>query len=150
MSYRQQFRKAASLLLTVALLLWAEAGLAMVPASGHSSQCHANMSGMHQATAATHAMAAGCCPRHVSAKPGCTAHPNFLLAPKHHPDCCTVNSRPSRVEALLVASRASMEFGLQVLTEPDLVLALTAPATRVDESPPFNQSVFDQKTGLRI
>ncbi len=135
----------------IALLAWAETGLATDSSAGHGPQCHATMPHMSHATAAAmHGMSAGCCPRHVSSKSGCPSHPGLMAVPAYRPDCCTVSGQPSRLHAFLIVSGATIEEIGEGFAGP-----LLAPSTRVTGwllavSPPFTKSVFETKADLRI
>jgi hypothetical protein len=146
MNARQPVRKVASLILAVTLLLWVEAGVAIVPVSAGSVQCRALMQHMHPATAAgMHAMASGCCPRHASLKPTAAA-----LPPAQRPDCCVLSNPPARPVAFLTARGAPIELRTQVSAGPVPVTSPPEAAVWLDESPPFTRLVFEMKTDLRI
>jgi len=147
MNSRQPFRKAASLILAVTLLLWVEIGVAMVPVSADSVQCRALiMQHVHSATAAAmHAMAPGCCPRHAGLKPAAAA-----LPPAQRPDCCALSNPPARPVAFLIARGASIELSTQISAGPELVPSPPGADVWLGESPRFSKLIFQMKTDLRI
>jgi hypothetical protein len=149
MSARLKIRRAASLLLTVALLLWAEIGVAQFSASGHGMQCHAQMA--HPSAAATAVtMSAGCCPHHLSTKLGCPSHPGAVVSPAYRPDCCAIGSRPERPRTFLIAAGASADAGAVQAFQPTLPPPARVAGLSLSASLPFVPSVFDQKADLRI
>ena len=144
---RQQSRRLTSLVIMLALLLWAQLGVATMPASGHGPQCHGHMSVGHSAA---HGIHAGCCPRHLSATHECPSHPTLAIAPADHPGCCAISNRPSQPLAFVVTARTLMQSGIQVSAGLNPTADATDGATRPDQSPPILQSVFDKKADLRI
>lgn len=144
---RQQSRRAAALAIILTVLLWAQAGVATMPDSGHGPQCHGHMSGMHSQA---HEMSAGCCPRHARSSPGCPAHSKLLVVESYRPDCCAISNRPSQPVAFVVTSRPAMQSGTRVATSPDLIADRTDRPIGPDDSPPFIHSIFDKKADLRI
>jgi len=151
MSSRQQIRKASSLILAIALVLWAGAGVATVQTSNNSRQCRARMSHLYRATsAAMHAMSPGCCPGHVSSKPGCTSYPAAAPPRDYRPDCCDLSNLPARPRAFLIASHTPVELTAHTTAGPSLVSSPPRGGLWLGESPPFTKRVFDMKTDLRI
>src|SRR3974390_3406692 len=82
MSSQRAMRRIWSLILALSVGLWAQCGLAMLPAASHAPKCHAAMSHVQLAAAAM-----PCCPSHAAAA---LAH---LLDP---PPCCDLSSQPAR------------------------------------------------------
>ena len=142
----QQSRSAGAMVVMLAVLVWAQAGLATVPGSGHGPQCHGQMSAVHSKA---HAMSAGCCPRHASSMQACPSHPKqaFILA--YRSDCCSISNRPSQPVAFVVTPRV-MQPGIHVSASPALAAFLIDRGTRPDQAPRFIQSIFDKKADLRI
>lgn len=131
----------------LAMLLWAQAGAATMPVSGHGPQCHGHMSAMHSTA---HAMSDGCCPRHAGSTQGCPSHPKLAIAPAYRPDCCSISNRPVQPVAFVVTPRTVMQPGMLVSARPNLAAYLIDRATWPDQSPHFIQSIFDKKADLRI
>jgi hypothetical protein len=154
MMSRQQVRRAASLVLAIALLVWAEDGVAMLSAAGVAMQCRAHMSHTHQsaATVMHHPMASGHCHGHANANRSCASHPDMLLLPASRPDCCAVGDRPSRPVAFLIASGRSLaiDLGFKVFVGTDLLASPRLSGLWTAESAPFTRDVLEKKTDLRI
>jgi len=141
-----QSRRVAALVSMLALLLWAQMGVATMPISGHGPQCHDQMAGVHSTP---HVMAAGCCPRHANSTLGCPAHAKLIVVAAYRPDCCAISNRPSQPVAFVVISRTVTQSAVQVCASSVLSASPTDLVGQFHRFPSF-QSVFDKKADLRI
>src|ERR1035437_4860038 len=110
---RSAMRRSWSFVLSLVIVLWAETGLAMPPASGHGSKCHVQMVQMHRHAThpVTQATSLDCCHQGPHSMPCCPPHP--APAPTQcgdRPGCCDVSSQPARPLAFLVASGNSVSL----------------------------------------
>jgi len=137
----QQVRRAAALTLALVLLLWAETGLAMLPAVAHGASCR----GM--SAAAAHA----CCPQHAASRVGWFTHSGMAPAVLHRPDCCAVRNRPTAPLAFLAASGTTVAIDAAAYSPAGVHLpSAQRMEPAISASPPFTKSVFERKTDLRI
>ena len=151
MAWRQQTRRMASLLLTIALGLWAETGLAMPAVSGHGPQCGMHMSHLHRAAApATHGVWSGCCPRHITANAACPSHRWLQTSFQQRPDCCALKNQPRRPCAYLIASGELSLESAMAASGTSRMASASRFAGSGSTSPSFVKPVFDCKTELRI
>ena len=150
MNRRREIRRAASLLLTIALVLWAEAGLAAPPVSGHGPQCGTHM--QHVSAPVMHAMSPGCCPGHITSKPACPSHPAIFLPTPSRPDCCAIKGQPARPRSYLIAtgSHRSLNSIVRAVAGSSRVALPSFIAESRSKSPPCTRPVLDRKTDLRI
>jgi hypothetical protein len=151
MDARQPMRRAFSLLLMLALLTWAESGLA-TPVYSHASRCHGQMSQQHAASADMPGMSMECCPQpDESAASSSHAIPYSPLS-LHRPDCCTVSSQHDQPLTFLVVHDKSfpnlLEASTSAIAPPPL--SKRYPGFAAATSPPFTKPVLDQKADLRI
>jgi len=126
------------LLVALSAALWAESGLALLPAVSQASQCHVRV--LH--TQQTHSMP--CCPRHT------VSAPSFFFEP---PPCCDLSNQPARPVAFVVTSGGrystplpASDIASVIFVPPQGSSALSLMAA----SPPFVKPVFDLKSDLRI
>ena len=153
---RSAMRRSLSLVLSLVIVLWANAGLAMPSASGHGSKCHARMVLMHQH--ATHsaslATGLGCCHQRTQSMPCCPPHPApATIQCGDRPGCCDIGSQPARPLAFLVVSATSRTVQLSSNGPTGAMLVPRAPSYAfppIDHSPQFVRPVFELKTDLRI
>ena len=131
-------RKLLISLLTLAIALWAEAGLALVEGD-QAMQCSMSAHEMH---------AMGdmpCCPGEEMSSPA-LGH--------ERPPCCSVSQTPERPLGFVVSSVKSKAAALEVVAV--LPAATAAPAAtgseawRSADAPRFVKPVVDLKTVLRI
>lgn len=155
MIVRSAMRRSLSFVLSLVVVLWANAGLAMLPASGHGSKCHARMVHMHQhAThSATLAAALGCCHQRSQSMPCCPSHP--APAPTHcadRPGCCDISSQPARPLAFLAASGNFLSAQLSANGPAGLMMSASPRYNflPINLSPQFVRPVFELKRVLRI
>lgn len=153
---RSAMRRSLSLVLSLLIVLWADTGLAMPPASGHGSKCHVRMAQMHRhAThSATPAAALSCCHQRSHSMPCCPSHPVPAPVPcGDRPGCCDVSRQPARPLAFLVACGNSLSLQLSANGPAGTILlpALSRSAClAIDRSPQCVRPVFELKTDLRI
>ena len=154
---RSAMRRSLSFVLSLVIVLWADTGLAMPPASGHGSQCHGGMAQMHQhaTNSATPATALGCCHPRTHSMPCCPSHPVPAPTPcGDHSGCCDISSQPARPLAFLVASGNSLSLQLSANGPAGTISVVPAPAgsafLSIDHSYQFVRPVFELKTDLRI
>ncbi len=157
---RSAMRRSLSFVLSLVIVLWADTGLAMLPASGHGWKCHVRLVQMHQhaahsaAQSATLATALGCCHQRTHSMPCCPPHPVPAPTPcGDHSGCCDMSSQPARPLAFLVASGnfLSLQLGANGQAGAILLPALSRSAFLAsDHSPQFVRPVFELKTDLRI
>ncbi len=153
---RSAMRRGLSLVLSLVIILWAEAGVAMPPASGHGSKCHVRMAPMHRhAThSATLATPSGCCPQGPHSMPCCPSHP--ASAATHcadRPGCCDISSQPARPLAALVALGNSFTPQLSANGPAGTISAPAPPGSAflsIDHAYQLVRPVFELKTDLRI
>jgi hypothetical protein len=153
---RSTMRRSWSFVLSLVIVLWAEAGLAMPPASGHASKCHVRMAPMqrHATHSATLATSSSCCPQGSHTMPGYPPHP--APAPTQcgdRPGCCDISSQPARPLVFLVASGNSFTPQLSVNGPAGTISAPAPPGSAflsIDHAPQFTRPVFELKTDLRI
>ena len=135
---RCTMRRSLSLLLSLAIVLWADTGLTLRPASGHGSKCHLQMAQMHQH--APH-----------SAKPA--AAQSCWHQRAHTIPCCDLSSQTARPLAFLVASRSHLSAQLSAVGLASSALLSAKPKSgffSTDDSAQFVRTVFQLKTDLRI
>jgi hypothetical protein len=133
-------RRSLSLVLALAIVFWADTGLAMLGASGHGSKCHVQMTQMHpHAAASMH-----CCP----------SHPALALTQLgDHPGCCDISSQPTRPLAFLVVSGRSRSIQFRAGGPAGTILPPVqsgAASLSIEHTPQFVRPVFELKTDLRI
>ncbi|MFZ0913896.1 MAG: hypothetical protein WBQ76_05220 [Candidatus Korobacteraceae bacterium] len=151
---RSAMRRSWSFVLSLVIVVWAEAGLAMPPAPGHGSKCHAGMVQMHRhvAHSVTLATSSGCCPQGPHSMPGCPPHPAPVPnQPAGHPGCCDMSSQTARPLAFLVASGNSVSLQLSANGPAGTISLPARPGSAflsIDRAP--QRPVFELKTDLRI
>ncbi len=153
MSERDTFRKLLTAMLAVAIVLWAEAGLALL-AGDQVTQCRAMAlhGHAHATTAADDAEASAedsdampCCPADTSRVPKVTSS---------HPPCCSSNDVPERPLAFLIGPErltshpSEMDARAVILFAPPL--AQNAGELWSADAPRFVKPVLDLKSDLRI
>jgi hypothetical protein len=150
---RSAMRRGLSFVLSLVIILWAETGLAMPPASGHGSKCHVRMVQMHRHT--THSVPLATPLQGPHSMPCCPSH-HPAPAPTQgagHSDCCDISSQPARPLAFLVASGNSFSLQLSVNGPAGTIFA-PAPSGSAfllsDDSSQFVRPVLELKTDLRI
>lgn len=137
---RRAIRRGLSLGLSLAIVLWANNTLAMLPGFGHHDACHVRMTPVHHPTA--HAMP--CCPPHLEPAPTQWGD---------RPGCCDMSSQPARPVAFLIVPGNSSSFQLSANVAAGTALlpaASSSSFSSTDGSPPFTRHVFQLKTDLRI
>src|ERR1035437_4366602 len=157
---RSALRRSLSFVLSLVIILWADTGLAVLPASGHGAKCQVRMVQMHQraahcaAQSATLATALGCYHQRTHSMPCCPPQPVPAPTPcGDHSGCCDMSSQPARPLAFLVASGNSLSLQLSANGPAGAILlpALSRSAFLAsDHSPQFVRPVFGRKTDLRI
>ena len=153
---RSAMRRSLSLVLSLVIILWAAAGVAMPPASGHGSKCHVRMAPMqrHAAHSATLATPSGCCSQGPHSMPCCPSHSASAVTHcADRPGCCDLSSQPARPLAVLVASGNSFTPQLSANGPAGTISALAPPGSAclsIDHAYQFVRPVFELKTDLRI
>jgi hypothetical protein len=150
MGGRDTIRKTLTAMLALAILLWAEAGLALLPGD-QVMQCSVTMHGHERAMAE----AAEASDDDSDAMPCCPADPG--KAPKltaSHPQCCSSSDVPERPLGFVVSSGRITSHQLDTVAE---VAASDGPPTaqhsgglRSPDAPRFVKPVLDLKSDLRI
>lgn len=153
---RSAMRRSLSLVLSLVIVLWAEAGLAMPPASGHGSRCHVGMAPMHRhaSHSVTLATPSGCCHQGPHSMPCCPPH-SMPAATQcaDRPGCCDLSSQSARPLAFLVASGSSFTPQLGANGPAGAIPAPASPGSAflsIDHAYQFVRPVFELKTDLRI
>ena len=129
-------RKLVTVVLGLAIALWAEAGLAVVQGD-QPLQCSMSAHEMQELGDTP------CCPDEEMQAPA-----------KVHPQCCSPSQRPERPLGFVVSSAKNKVPGLEVAAE--LHAGSAAPAAhrsaawQNDNSPQFVKPVLELKTDLRI
>lgn len=143
MRVRQPLRRAASLLLMLALVAWAQADPA-VKSPAHAPRCR-----MAQSASP---MKMACCPEHAKPAGLLVSLSSESRADLHRPECCTVRGEASKPLAFLVVSGKSYSPELKSGSSPGQVLLPGAALTLLSlaSSPPSPKPVFEQKADLRI
>ena len=131
-------RKVLTAMLVMAILLWAEAGLALIPGD-QVMACRSMM------TAASDADTMSCCP-------GDTAHVPVLSA--NRPPCCSVSNDAERPLAFLVISGRNVPRTLDTAVQT-IGGFVPQPAhhygqLRNADAPRFVKPILELKTDLRI
>jgi len=127
-----------SLALALSVGLWAQCGLAMLSAAGHTPKCHAGLMHGHHA---------------VAAMPCCPSHSVSPIAYLFDPPCCDMSGQPARSLASAVvpgkfrSGQFSANGNAAAMSVPPRHFSAFLSAA---ESPPFVKPVFDLKTDLRI
>ena len=125
----------SSLIMAVTLLLWVEAGVAMVPVSAGSAQCRDVMQHMRPATtSAMQSMASGCARVTPASNP-----PRRLSPPAQRPDCCSLSNPPTRPLVFVITRGAPIELSPQGSAGPE-PLPLPSDAQRGWASPAPHQA----------
>ena len=130
------FRKLAAALLVLAVMGWAEAGLALVPEQP-AMQCSMSAHEMQSMGEMP------CCPDDAA-----------MATASSHAQCCANGEVPDRPLGFVVISAKQKAQSLQV--EAELPLGSSAPAVRrsaawqSDEAPQYVKPVLELKTDLRI
>jgi hypothetical protein len=141
------------LLLTLCMLVWAQAGLATIASPGHGSQCKAHMSQAAHAAAAATAMPADCCPGHGARGRKSASSPAALPFVLLRSDCCHVDNQPVAPTPFVAARLQSLSLEMRAAQLTRSAIIPSSSAARglwMTESPPFPQAVFDKKTDRRI
>src|ERR1700676_5203358 len=112
MILRSAMRRSLSRVLSLVIILWAQAGIATPPASGHGSKCHVRMVQAHEQ--AIHPVALATPLPGPHSMPCCPSHhpPPAPTQDADHPGCCDMGGQPARPLAFLVASGDSVSFQL--------------------------------------
>jgi hypothetical protein len=144
MSVGDIIRKLLTVMLALIVLLWTEAGLALLMGD-QVVQCRAMPTMMHSHSQAVADDAMPCCP----ADPGRTPKPAAS-----HPPCCSSSEVPERPLAFLVNSNRAVSHLLDTVAE---VPAKFAPPLahnfgelKNPDAPLFVKPVLDLKSDLRI
>ena len=140
-------------MLAVTILLWAEAGLALI-AGDQVMACRAMMMHSHAGTMAAsdaadteeqESAAMPCCPDDPAQAPAMTLN---------HPPCCSVSNEAERPLAFLVSSERTIQHPLDTAVEiarnfvPSVAQHLGD--LRNADSPHFVRPILELKTDLRI
>jgi hypothetical protein len=138
MSGSSATRKVLTAMLAVAIVLWAEAGLALVP-SDQVMQCSMTMHEMQAMGDLT------CCPGDEAQAPATATE---------RPPCCSSSDAPERPLAFVVSSERVKATSLDVVAV--LPMNLSAPVAQHStgwhsaDAPRFIKPVLELKTDLRI
>jgi hypothetical protein len=152
MSGYSPIRKALTAMVVLAILLWAEAGLALV-AGDRVMACHAmmlsgqagTMSAADDAATAQQEPAMACCPEGPANAPAMS---------QNHPPCCSVSNDAERPLAFLVSSERTTPHPLSTAAAT-VGTVVGSPAHYVGElqsadAPHFVKPILELKTDLRI
>ena len=146
-------RKVLTAMLVLAILLWAEAGLALV-AGDRVMACHAMMlSGQAGTMAATDDAATTA--QEPDAMPCCPEGPAKAPAmSENHPPCCSVSNDAERPLAFLVSSERTTPHPLSTAAAT-VGTVVGSPAhyfgeLQSAEAPHFVKPILELKTDLRI
>jgi hypothetical protein len=143
-------------MLAMAILLWAEAGLALI-AGDRVMACHAMMLSGQMATmaASDDAAAAAAAAQEPDAMPCCAEGPTKAPAmSQNHPPCCSVSNDAERPLAFLVSSERTTPHPLSTAAST-VGTVVGSPAHFLGElqsadAPHFVKPILELKTDLRI
>ena len=152
MSGNATIRKVLTAMLALAILLWAEAGLALV-AGDQVMACHTMMT---HGTASTMAEADDTSMADSDAMPCCPSDPaqDPVRSAPNHPPCCSVSNDAERPLTFLVSSERTTQRPLDAAATTASSF-VPAPAQYFGEmlngdAPRFVKPILELKTDLRI
>jgi len=135
MDVSSTIRKTLTAMLMLAIVLWAEAGLALV-AGNQVMQCSVTM---HHGLA----MSMPCCPDEELQVPAAT-----------HPECCSNGDAPERPLGFVVSSKLAkphlMDMAADVPASLSPLMVQYFGVSRSGDAPRFVKPVLELKTDLRI
>jgi hypothetical protein len=137
---RSAMRRSLSLVLSLAVGLWANSGWVMPPAADLGSKCHTQKVQMHQH--ASHSLP--CCPSHPAPAP---------TQSTNHPGCCDMSGQPARPLVFLVVSGRSRSLPLSASAAAGTILRQLRSRSAlpsIEQTSRFVRPVFELKTDLRI
>jgi hypothetical protein len=139
----EQLRRTVSLILALALMLWAEAVPAINPSTINMRACHGmSHKAMHPAY--------HCCPQQLPAASS-LPEPSFTTISSFcQQNCCTVRRQPVPRLTFLASGNRSLADSTHTCVGAIAIPPATVFEDQVVHSPSFAKAVFDLKTDLRI
>lgn len=146
MSTKQPLRRTVSLVLALAVMLWAGAVPAMSSSLTYVHACRMSQSAMHGTQLSSH----HCCPRQIHTSSSLPEPIVFTAVALCYQDCCAVRSHPARGFTFLARDGRPSADTFRISVTATATPSATTFERRTVSAPRFTKAVFDLKADLRI